>query len=159
MQNNNAILSESGLHNMSALALAYIGDAVYELLARTAVCKTGKRTAESLHTATVSIVQAPAQARAARRIISLPQEDAQAPAQARFARRIIPPVQLLSEAEQAIFRRGRNARVRAVPRGASFEEYHLATAIEALFGYLYLKGETARIKELFEAATAPDTED
>lgn len=139
MQNNNAILSESGLHNMSALALAYIGDAVYELLARTAVCKTGKRTAESLHTATVSIVQAPAQARA--------------------ARRIIPPVQLLSEAEQAIFRRGRNARVRAVPRGASFEEYHLATAIEALFGYLYLKGETARIKELFEAATAPDTED
>ncbi|MDR1330334.1 MAG: ribonuclease III [Oscillospiraceae bacterium] len=136
MQDNNAILPESDLQNMSALALAYIGDAVYELLARTAVCKTGKRTAESLHTATVSIVQAPAQARFARRIISLLKED-----------------------EQAVLRRGRNARVRAVPRGASFEEYHLATAIEALFGYLYLKGETARVKELFEAATAPDTED
>jgi ribonuclease-3 family protein len=122
-------MTEDELRGMSSLALAHIGDAVFELLARTAVCSGGKRTAEAMHGAAVALVSAPAQARAARRI-----EGA------------------LTEAERAVLRRGRNARVRAVPRGASFEEYHLATALEALFGYLYLKGETRRARELFSLA-------
>jgi ribonuclease-3 family protein len=126
------IMTEDELRGMSSLALAHIGDAVFELLARTAVCESGRRTAAALHRATVGLVAAPAQARAAEII-----EGA------------------LTDEERAVLKRGRNARPRAVPRGSSFEEYHLATALEALFGYLYLKGEARRIKELFDLALPP----
>ena len=57
---------------------------------------------------------------------------------------------LLDEEEQEVFRRGRNSRTAAVPKGASVGEYHTATAQEALFGYLWLKGRTDRLNELFE---------
>ena len=56
---------------------------------------------------------------------------------------------LLTEEEQDVFRRGRNSHTAAVPKGASVGEYHTATAMEALFGWLYLNGKTERLNELF----------
>jgi len=111
---------------MSSLGLAHIGDAVYELLARVKVCAEGKTTHGGLHKATVALVAAPAQFAAAQRL--LPQ---------------------LTEAEREVYNRGRNAHVNKVPRGASHEEYHAATALESLFGWLYLRGERERVLELF----------
>jgi len=111
---------------ISNLGLAHLGDAVYELLVRAWLCAQGKATAKGLHRAAVAHVSAPAQARAAAKL--LPH---------------------LSEAEQAVYRRGRNTRVGTVPQSASLEEYHAATGLEALFGHLYLRGETDRINALF----------
>ena len=111
---------------ISNLGLAHLGDAVYELLIRAWLCKQGKATAKGLHKAAVAHVSAPAQAKAAELI--LPH---------------------LTEAEEAIYRRGRNARVGAIPPRATPAQYHAATALEALFGHLYLQGETERINELF----------
>ena len=56
---------------------------------------------------------------------------------------------MLTEAEQEVFRRGRNAHVYSIPQHASRAEYQQATALEALFGWLYLRGQRARINELF----------
>jgi len=111
---------------ISNLGLAHLGDGVYELLVRTWLCAQGKATAKGLHKAAVSYVSAPAQARAAERIASH-----------------------LTEIESAVYRRGRNARVSAVPKQASHEEYHAATGLETLFGHLYLQGATTRLNELF----------
>ncbi len=120
------IVSEKELGAMSALALAHVGDAVYDLLVRTMLCRSGKLTAGQLHRETVRYVSAPAQAEAAKRI--LPR---------------------LTEAESAVFRRARNAHGHAAPKGASPGEYHAASALEALFGWLYLREEKERILELF----------
>ena len=119
-------LSEE-LHAISVLGLAHVGDAVFELMVRTWLCTQGASTAKRLHSETVAFVSASAQAAAAEHI--LPE---------------------LSEEEMAVFKRGRNAHVNSVPRSSTYEEYHTATGIEALFGYLYLKDETVRIGELFE---------
>ena len=99
---------------------------MYELLVRTYLCAHGKATGKGLHRATVELVRAPAQAAAAEKI--LPQ---------------------LTEEEQAVFRRGRNANVHSIPQNASRAQYQQATALEALMGWLYLRGEKARIEELF----------
>ena len=64
------------------------------------------------------------------------------------AEKILP---LLSEKESAVYRRGRNAKVNSVPHHASINQYHAATGVEALFGWLYLQGQTERITELFAA--------
>ncbi len=111
---------------MSVLGLAHIGDAVYELLIRTWLCTKGKTTSKGLHFETVSYVRAPAQARAVAIIMDK-----------------------LTEEELAVFKRGRNAKVNSVPKNADISEYHSATGLETLFGYLYLKGERNRIDELF----------
>lgn len=121
-----AMLSDTEISAISSLGLAHIGDAVYELLVRTWLCKSGKATAGGLHKATVSYVAAPAQAAALELI--LPQ---------------------LTEAETAVYKRGRNSRVNSVPQNATKGQYHAATGLESLFGYLYLRGEKARINELF----------
>lgn len=119
-------LPEEKLQTMSVLGLAHIGDGVYELLVRTWLCANGKTTSKGLHKETVSFVRAPAQAKAALKIMDK-----------------------LSEAEQAIFKRGRNAKVNSVPKNADISEYHAATGLETLFGYLYLRGDRDRINELF----------
>ena len=62
------------------------------------------------------------------------------------------PANPVSEEESAVFRRGRNAKVHGVPAHASVAQYHTATGLEALFGWLYLLGRTERISELFQAA-------
>lgn len=114
------------INRISMLGLAHIGDSVYELLVRTMLCATGHQAVNDLHKMTVSYVNAPAQARAAE--IILPELDAE---------------------EQAVYKRGRNCKVNSVPHNATLGQYHAATGLEALFGWLYLKGETERIDALF----------
>lgn len=116
------------IRGVSNLGLAHVGDGVFELMVRSWLCIHGKATNRGLHKATIKYVAAPAQASAAARIIPM-----------------------LSEEEADVFRRGRNTSPHTVPKAASREEYQTATAVEALFGYLWLKGETARLNELFEA--------
>jgi ribonuclease-3 family protein len=100
------LLPERELHAMSVLALAHVGDAVYELLVRTELCRRGRLTAGALHRETVLYVSATAQARAAERL--LPR---------------------LTEEERDIYRRGRNPKVASVPRSADAGEYLAATAL------------------------------
>ena len=95
------------LHPMSSLALAHLGDGVYELMVRTWLCLKGKATNKGLHRAAVTYVSAPAQAKRVKLIL-------------------------------------------AIPKGASVGEYHAATGLEALFGWLYLQGRLDRLNELFE---------
>lgn len=113
---------------ISTLGLAHLGDAVYELMVRSMLCLHGKATNKNLHKATVGYVSAQAQAQAAERIAPL-----------------------LTEEEAAVFRRGRNSSPHTVSRAASRADYQTATGLEALFGYLYLNGETGRLNQLFAA--------
>ncbi|MCL2125282.1 MAG: ribonuclease III [Oscillospiraceae bacterium] len=115
----------SELKAISTLGLAHVGDAVFELMARTWLCANGALTARQIHGGTVSIVSAKAQAAAAWKLLVL-----------------------LDDEELAVFKRGRNAHV-SPPRSSTFGEYHAATALEALFGYLYLLGRVDRLNELF----------
>lgn len=119
-------IPEQDVNKMSALALAHVGDAVYELLVRSTLCAEGPAQIKELHKKTVSIVRASAQAAAARQLT--PQ---------------------LSSEELAVFKRGRNAKVNSVPHHADVGEYHVATGLEVLFGWLYMQGRIARINELF----------
>ena len=119
-------LPDDEIRAISSIGLAHLGDAVYELLVRTYLCAHGKATGKGLHRATVELVRAPAQAEAAEKILSM-----------------------LTEEEQAVFRRGRNANVHSIPQNASRAQYQQATALEALVGWLYLRGEKDRIEELF----------
>lgn len=111
---------------LSTLALAHIGDAVYELMMRTALCEAGLTAVTDLHRETVRRVNAPAQAKAVGKLL---------PA--------------LTDAERAVYKRGRNAKVNSVPQHADVSEYHAATGLETLFGWLYLQGQTQRLCELF----------
>ena len=60
---------------------------------------------------------------------------------------------LLTDEEEAVFRRGRNAKSHTVPKNADLMDYRCATGLEAVFGYLYLKGDIKRLEELFTAGT------
>ena len=113
------------LRSMSVLGLAHVGDAVYELLVRTHLAHEGAQKVQDLHKRTVSFVAAPAQAAAMEKI--LPE---------------------LTEEEHKYYRRGRNARVHP-PSGCTIAQYHAATALETLFGYLWLTGQRERIDRLF----------
>lgn len=119
--------SADQIRAVSNLGLAHVGDCVFELMIRSWLCLHGKATNRGLHKATVKYVSAPAQAKAAEKI--LPQ---------------------LTQEEMDVFRRGRNSSPHTIPKAATREEYQVATALEALFGYLWLKGETERLNELFE---------
>ena len=116
--------------SMTNLALAHIGDGVFELLCRSYLCVRGDKTVLKLHRDTVSLVKAPAQAK--------------------FAQALLPK---LTEQELAFFRRGKNAHTHAHPKGATAKEYALATGLETLFGALYLMGQTDRLNELFAVTT------
>ena len=124
----NAEMSTAEVNKLSMLALAHVGDAVYELLTRTMLCTRANSSVALLHRQTVSYVKAPAQARAAEKLLPL-----------------------LDAEEAAVSRRGRNAKVNSVPHNADIGQYHAATGLEALFGWLYLQGRTARAAELFAA--------
>ena len=127
------ILSDGEVRAMSALALAHMGDAVSEILARREVCRSGKLTAGELHRQTIRYVSAPAQARAAEKIRPH-----------------------LTGEEEAVYRRGRNAHSGTVPRHASVADYRVATGLEALVGYLYLTGADGRLGALMRAALAAE---
>ena len=117
----------AGLREISVLGLAHIGDAVFELMVRTWLCETGASTAKGLHGGAVTFVSAKAQAAAAEKILPI-----------------------LSEDERAVYKRGRNSQVNSVPKGSTHSEYHAATGMETLFGYLYLSSKVDRLNELFE---------
>ena len=121
-------VSPDDIRAISSLGLAHLGDGVYELMVRAWLCLHGKATPRGLHKATVHFVAAPAQAAMSRKILPM-----------------------LTEEEADVFHRGRNASPHSIPKAASREEYQTATALEALFGYLYLQGKTDRLNELFEA--------
>ena len=114
------------INAFSNLGLAHIGDGVYELLCRSYLCADGKHTVGQLHKETVQLVKAPTQTKLVEKLL---------------------PV--LSEEELSFYRRGKNAHVHAVPKGATPAEYARATGLETLFGALYLAGRTDRINELF----------
>lgn len=126
-------MTNQELQAMSALALAHMGDAVFELLVRRSLCVGGKTVNGKLHKETVARVCAPAQAA--------------------FVGRILPH---LTEEETAVYKRGRNAHVSNIPKNATASEYGKATGLEALFGWLYLKGQTERVEELFALGQEED---
>ena len=111
---------------ISNLGLAHIGDGVFELLCRSYLCAKGGKNVGNLHRDTVAMVKAPSQAK--------------------FTERLLPH---LTEEELAYYRRGKNSHVHAVPKGATPAQYAKATGLEALFGALYLSGQTDRLNELF----------
>lgn len=111
------------LHTLSPLALALVGDGVYELMVRERLLCEANRSAGELHRLAVSLVRAEAQAKAMQKIESL-----------------------LTEEESAVYRRGRNAHT-----SRTGSDYHRATGLETLFGYLYLKGDSDRVQALFSA--------
>ncbi|MDR0936113.1 MAG: ribonuclease III [Oscillospiraceae bacterium] len=115
------------MHDINTLGLAYIGDAVYELKCRAAACSAGFTTAEALHRETVKKVNANAQSVLSHRL-----------------------TELLTDEEKAVWTRGRNAKVHAIPKNSTEAEYHYATALETIFGWLYLEERFERIDELFE---------
>ena len=127
MSGVHAPLDGDHLNALGVLNLAHVGDAVYELLVRDRLTRDGALSVRDQHRRTIEYVTASAQAAALERI---------APT--------------LTEEERRTVRRGRNARVHGVPSGCTIAEYHAATALETLFGWLWLRGETARIAELFE---------
>ncbi len=114
--------------SLSPLTLAFVGDTVFDLLIRSELVCEANRPVNTLHTMASKKVCAAAQAESIRKIMPM-----------------------LTEDETAVFKRGRNAHTGGIPKHASSADYHYATGLECLFGWLYLKGETNRIKELFEA--------
>ena len=120
---------------LSPSVLAFVGDAVYGLYVREALAAVNRPSGE-LHRLSVEWVKASSQAAAFKKIEPC-----------------------LSEAELAVFKRGRNFHTGNTPKSSTGGEYHTATGLESLFGWLYLKGETDRINELFEAITATEVHD
>ena len=117
---------EVNAKQLSPLNLAFIGDCIYEIMVREMLVTDANRPVNDLHKESVKYVSAKAQTEAYSKIRDV-----------------------LTEEETAVFKRGRNAKVGHSPKSATEGEYHCATGIEALFGYLYLTEQTDRIKELF----------
>ena len=113
----------------SAAALAYLGDAVLEVCVREHLVLMGLSSSARLNSTALEYVKASRQAEAMKRIL---------------------PV--LTEEEEAVFRRGRNMGHTNTPKSATVSEYRSATGMEALFGYLHLEGRMERIVELFSIA-------
>ena len=122
---------EKPIEEMSTAALAYLGDSIIELCVRETLVKKGVSSAKNLNFSALLFVKAEAQADAMKNILPL-----------------------LSEEETAAYKRGRNIGHTNTPKSATVGQYRTATGMEALFGYLYLKGEKVRINELFSLAYA-----
>lgn len=121
-------IGNDSLRAMSSLALAHMGDCVYEIMTRSWLTTSGLVTNRNLHRETIRLVCAGAQAAGAAAILPM-----------------------LTEEEMDVFRRGRNAKPKSVPKSSSVAEYAHATAVEALFGWLYLQQRYDRLNELFAA--------
>jgi len=126
----NLQMNPEDVNRISMLGLAHVGDGVYELLVRSMLCAQGHQAIQDLHRETVRLVNATAQAHAMEKLLPL-----------------------LTEEESAVYRRGRNAKVHGIPPKSSVAEYHSATGLEALFGWLYLLGRRERLSELFAHIT------
>lgn len=121
------MMTEEEAYRMPPLALAYVGDAVWELEVRIMLVDSGERRPQQLHRLAVQKVRANAQADRLRRIAGA-----------------------LSERELAVVRRGRNAKSRSVPKSATVADYRASTGVEALLGYLRLSGLTDRLREIVQ---------
>ena len=119
--------SEVDIHEMSPLALAFVGDAVLELLVRARLVGTTRLQPNRLHTAATHYVSAHAQ---------------------NLELDIIEP--MLTDAEAAVLRRGKNASKATVAKHATVQEYRASTGFECLLGWLYLNGQLERVHQLFE---------
>ena len=120
---------ETDIRTYSPLTLAYIGDAIYDLVIRTVVVERANQSANNLHKKTVRYVNARIQAKM---IEALESE--------------------LTEDEVAVYHRGRNAKSYTSAKNASIIEYRKATGLEALCGYLYLTGQQERLLCLIHKA-------
>ena len=120
-------LSRQDINAISNLGLAHMGDCVFEILCRAYLCAKGGKNVGNLHRDTINMVKATSQAK--------------------FADKLLPH---LNEEELSWYRRGKNSHVHAVPKSCTPAEYAKATGLEALFGALYLSGQTGRINELFK---------
>lgn len=117
------------IRTFSPLTLAYIGDAIYDLVIRTIVVERGNRSANNLHKSAIRYVNARVQAQ----MIDAIEEK-------------------LTEEEKAVYHRGRNAKSYTSAKNASIIEYRKATGLEALCGYLYLQGQQERMLLLIKEA-------
>ncbi len=122
-------MEESRLRTYSPQTFAFLGDAVYSMYMRDYVVRTANCPAKKLHSKTIKYVSAPAQARAIDALEST-----------------------LSEEERDVYRRGYNTKTANSAKNATLEDYHKATGLEALIGYLHLKGDEDRVRELIEKA-------
>lgn len=113
----------------SSLTLAYVGDAIYEVFIRTKLTEHGDKKVNRLHKEAKNFVSAKAQSQIVEALLDTFTPD-----------------------ETDIFKRGRNTKVNTKAKNADFKEYHNATGLEALFGYLYLCGNQERLTELMEAS-------
>ena len=120
---------EKSIGEISAAALAYLGDSVIELCVRELLARRGVSSAKNLNSSALRFVKADAQAEAVKKILPL-----------------------LSEEENAAYRRGRNIGHTNTPKSATVGQYRMATGFEALFGYLHYVGRVERAKELFALA-------
>ena len=120
-------LTKAEIDAISNLGLAHMGDGVFEILCQAYLCAKGGKNVGNLHRDTINMVKATSQAK--------------------FADKLLPH---LNEEELAWYRRGKNSHVHAVPKSCTPAEYAKATGLEALFGALYLSGQTGRINELFQ---------
>lgn len=111
---------------ISPLTLAFVGDGVYDLLVREYLVRRANRPVGELNKIKVSLVNCKSQAK--------------------FAKSIMPA---LTEKEISVYKRGRNAAPKCTPKNGSVADYHSATGLESLFGYLHLNGENERVNELF----------
>lgn len=124
-------MTEEQAFRLAPLALAYVGDAVWELRVRAMLVQAGERQPRRLHQRAVALVRAAAQADRVRHLMDS-----------------------LTEREQQIVRRGRNAKSGSVPRGASVADYRASTSLEALLGYLWLSGQSERLQSVENALLA-----
>ena len=120
-------ISKREAKNYSSLTLAFLGDSVFEILVRQKIILNGDMKIDKLHDKKISIVCANFQSKAIQSILEL---------------------NILSDDELAIFKRGRNSKCHA-PKNVNVMDYRFATGLESLFGYLYLIGDINRIDELF----------
>lgn len=113
---------------LSPLALAFVGDGVYDLFVRERLVCKANRPVKKLNEEKVSIVRCSSQAKLVEKLMPI-----------------------LTEEELDVLKRGRNAHTQHIPKNATSADYHSATALEALLGYLYLAGRIERIRELLKS--------
>lgn len=122
---------EQDIRSYSPLTLAYIGDCIYEIIIRTVVVERGNKSPQSLHKTVTKYVKAETQCE----LFQVLQDE-------------------LTEEEMAVMRRGRNAKSFTTAKNASVGDYRKASGLEALFGYLYLTGQTERAVSLLKSGLA-----
>jgi len=125
--------AEVDIRTYSPLTLAYIGDGIYELIIRTLMVQHGNSQPNKLHKRTSMLVKASAQAEMIEKIM-----------------------ELLTEEELAVYKRGRNAKSYTMAKNATMKDYRKATGFEALMGYLYLNKEMDRMVMLVKAGLPKD---